>query len=77
MFLPSSEEALDFEECSELILIHLALCSMEFFQHPSPLSAHKGFLGNGHFKKANEWLVERYGVGAAIDWTRLNIEETA
>lgn len=24
--------------------------------HPSPLSAHKGFLGNGHFKKANEYL---------------------
>ncbi len=25
--------------------------------HPSPLSAHRGFLGNGHFKKANEYLV--------------------
>jgi len=24
--------------------------------HPSPLSAHKGFLGNGHFKKANDYL---------------------
>lgn len=24
--------------------------------HPSPLSAHRGFLGNGHFKKANEYL---------------------
>lgn len=24
--------------------------------HPSPLSAHSGFLGNGHFKKANEFL---------------------
>lgn len=24
--------------------------------HPSPLSAHRGFLGNGHFKKANEFL---------------------
>lgn len=24
--------------------------------HPSPLSAHKGFLGNGHFHKANEYL---------------------
>lgn len=24
--------------------------------HPSPLSAHKGFFGNGHFKKANEYL---------------------
>lgn len=26
--------------------------------HPSPLSAHKGFFGNGHFKKANEYLVK-------------------
>lgn len=25
--------------------------------HPSPLSAHRGFLGCGHFKKANECLV--------------------
>ena len=24
--------------------------------HPSPLSAHGGFFGNGHFKKANEFL---------------------
>jgi uracil-DNA glycosylase len=24
--------------------------------HPSPLSAHAGFFGNGHFKKSNEWL---------------------
>ena len=24
--------------------------------HPSPLSAHKGFLGNGHFKMADEYL---------------------
>lgn len=24
--------------------------------HPSPLSAHKGFFGNGHFVKANEYL---------------------
>ncbi|HEY4511184.1 MAG TPA: uracil-DNA glycosylase [Candidatus Paceibacterota bacterium] len=31
---------------------HLVLKSA----HPSPLSAHKGFLGNGHFKKANEYL---------------------
>ncbi|MGZ9097995.1 MAG: uracil-DNA glycosylase [Micavibrio sp.] len=26
--------------------------------HPSPLSAHRGFLGCGHFKKANEYLVK-------------------
>jgi len=28
--------------------------------HPSPLSAHRGFFGNGHFKKANEYL-KRHG----------------
>lgn len=39
--------------------------------HPSPLSAHRGFLGNGHFKKANEWLKQRYGEEGMIDWARL------
>lgn len=41
--------------------------------HPSPLSAHRGFLGNGHFKKANEWLESsaRYGPGGGIDWRKL------
>jgi uracil-DNA glycosylase len=41
--------------------------------HPSPLSAHRGFLGNGHFKKANEWLESsaRYGPGGGIDWQKL------
>ncbi|KAJ1588501.1 hypothetical protein NDA11_000365 [Ustilago hordei] len=39
--------------------------------HPSPLSAHRGFLGNGHFKKANEWLKQRYGEEGMIDWSRL------
>lgn len=34
--------------------------------HPSPLSAHRGFLGCQHFSKANQWLVEQ-GV-APIDW---------
>lgn len=24
--------------------------------HPSPLSAHRGFFGSGHFSKANQWL---------------------
>lgn len=34
--------------------------------HPSPLSAHRGFLGCGHFKKANEYLsANGY---APIDW---------
>lgn len=27
--------------------------------HPSPLSAHSGFFGNGHFNKTNEWLKEK------------------
>jgi uracil-DNA glycosylase len=44
---------------------HLVLESV----HPSPLSAHRGFLGNGHFKKANEYL-ESHGRNA-IDWTRV------
>ena len=35
--------------------------------HPSPLSAHRGFIGCGHFSKANEYLVRTGQV--AIDWT--------
>ena len=34
--------------------------------HPSPLSAHRGFLGCGHFGLANRYLVES-GV-KPIDW---------
>lgn len=34
--------------------------------HPSPLSAHRGFLGCRHFSKANEWLQSR-GM-SPIDW---------
>ncbi len=34
--------------------------------HPSPLSAHRGFLGCGHFKKANDYLAA-HGM-APIDW---------
>lgn len=34
--------------------------------HPSPLSAHRGFLGCGHFSQANAWLESR-GL-APIDW---------
>lgn len=34
--------------------------------HPSPLSAHRGFLGCRHFSKANAWLEEQGA--AAIDW---------
>ncbi|UZJ52635.1 hypothetical protein CBS101457_001955 [Exobasidium rhododendri] len=41
--------------------------------HPSPLSASRGFLGNGHFKKANEWLEaeNRYGKNGGIQWGKL------
>ncbi|KAI0833280.1 uracil-DNA glycosylase-like protein [Trametes gibbosa] len=46
---------------------HLILTSA----HPSPLSAHRGFLGNGHFKKANDWLEEKYGPDGCVDWTKL------
>ena len=35
--------------------------------HPSPLSAHRGFIGCGHFSKANEYLV-RNGM-TPIDWS--------
>lgn len=35
--------------------------------HPSPLSAHRGFLGSGHFSAANEYLQRRDM--APIDWS--------
>jgi uracil-DNA glycosylase len=41
---------------------HLVLKSA----HPSPLSAHRGFLGNGHFSRANHYLAARGKKG--IDW---------
>lgn len=41
---------------------HLVLKS----PHPSPLSAHRGFFGNGHFRACNEYL-SRQGA-AEIDW---------
>lgn len=41
---------------------HLILTS----SHPSPLSAYRGFLGCGHFSRANEYLQERGR--APIDW---------
>jgi len=34
--------------------------------HPSPLSAHRGFIGCGHFSAANRWLAGRQL--APIDW---------
>ncbi|MCC3305747.1 uracil-DNA glycosylase [Sneathiella sp. HT1-7] len=42
---------------------HLVLQS----SHPSPLSAHRGFIGNGHFSKANEYL--RQCGQTPIDWS--------
>ena len=35
--------------------------------HPSPLSAHRGFLGSAHFSKANAFLRKR-GI-AQVDWS--------
>jgi uracil-DNA glycosylase len=35
--------------------------------HPSPLSAHRGFLGCGHFSAANRYLSARGG--APLDWS--------
>ena len=35
--------------------------------HPSPLSAHRGFLGCGHFSATNAWLAQ-HGQ-APIDWS--------
>jgi uracil-DNA glycosylase len=43
---------------------HLVLKSV----HPSPLSASRGFFECGHFRKANDWLVKRYGPDGEIDW---------
>ena len=36
--------------------------------HPSPLSAHRGFLGCDHFKKANEYL-KKHGL-KEITWVK-------
>jgi uracil-DNA glycosylase len=35
--------------------------------HPSPLSAHRGFFGSGHFSKANRYLAGRGQ--AQVDWS--------
>lgn len=34
--------------------------------HPSPLSAYRGFFGNGHFRRTNEFLIEK-GL-SPIEW---------
>ncbi|MFC0129779.1 uracil-DNA glycosylase [Ralstonia solanacearum] len=36
--------------------------------HPSPLSAHRGFLGCGHFRAANDWLAAQGQM--TIDWLK-------
>jgi uracil-DNA glycosylase len=41
---------------------HLVLKSV----HPSPLSAHRGFLGCKHFSKTNDYLIKHHK--SAIDW---------
>lgn len=43
--------------------------------HPSPLSAHRGFFGCGHFSKANAFL-EQSGQ-CPIDWQRTPVLETS
>jgi uracil-DNA glycosylase len=43
---------------------HLVLESV----HPSPLSAHRGFIGNGHFSAANRYLQDQRRL--IIDWAR-------
>lgn len=42
---------------------HLVLTS----PHPSPLSAYRGFIGNGHFSKTNQYL-QQQGI-APINWS--------
>lgn len=54
-FAGKKEDLIDWEK-------HLILTST----HPSPLSAHRGFLGNNHFKLANEYL-EKHDRGN-VDW---------
>ena len=55
-FAKSKQEFIDTQK-------HLVLTAA----HPSPLSAHQGFLGCRHFSHTNEWLTSK-GL-AAIDWT--------
>ena len=50
---------------------HLVLAA----SHPSPLSAHNGFLGCRHFSKANEFLTRKGEI--PIDWSLPPLSETA
>jgi len=45
---------------------HLVLKSV----HPSPLSAHRGFFGCGHFSKANQWLAQAGQI--PVNWRQLS-----
>jgi uracil-DNA glycosylase len=49
---------------------HLVLESV----HPSPLSAHRGFIGNGHFSMANAYLKDHNQ--SAIDWSVPEIQQS-
>lgn len=51
-----------FKHISSTTSHHLVLTS----PHPSPLSAHAGFFGNGHFSKANQFLIK--SGKPPIDW---------
>ena len=41
--------------------------------HPSPLSAHRGFIGCGHFSRANAWLARRGET--PVDWRLPPLEQ--
>ena len=55
------------EAADKLSMINQARHLVLLAPHPSPLSAHRGFIGCGHFSKANKYLKER-GVSPVI-WT--------
>ncbi len=49
---PAQSYAPLFAPSAKVTAAHLVLQTA----HPSPLSAHRGFLGCGHFRKVNDWL---------------------
>jgi uracil-DNA glycosylase len=53
------------ESCLQLSVSHESNLILKAV-HPSPLSFHRGFLGCGHFSKANEWL--KLNGLCPIDW---------
>jgi uracil DNA glycosylase len=68
-----AEKASYSEERREFLLTAPKVVLLIFFspQHPSPFSANKGFLGNGHFKAANDWLEQKYGADGKVEWCQL------